>query len=106
MAGVTYREPIQVVQIGTTSDTQLGQVASGSDTIIYSTIAIIVETPLGLENEDIQSFQNSQKVTFFYNPDQTISRKDKVVWRGKDLSIRSVKFNDTQKEVTLQTVSK
>lgn len=106
MAGRTYREPIQVVRIGSTSDTQLGQVASGTDTTLYDTIATIVEKPLGLENTDIQTFQNSQRITFFYNPDQTISRKDKVVWRGKDLIIRSIEFNDRKTEVTLQTVSR
>lgn len=106
MAGKVYKEPIQVIQIGTQSDTQFGQVSSGTNTVLYDCLATITEKSLSPETNEIQDFSFSQTVSFYLDPEKPINYGNIVTWRSKELSIKGIEYNDTKTFVTLKTVSR
>lgn len=106
MAGKKFREPIIVKDIASQTDGQMGQITTGTTTEIYNCLAWISEKPLNPINRDMQDYRNRQSIEIAYNPDAPILYQYVVEWRGKNLTIENIKYNDNQTKIIIETLSK
>ena len=104
MADKLYKEPIDIKYNTITNDGRGGSAVSGED-VLYSPVASISEGGVNPNFEYSDQFRNAQSMEFFSDPSKPITLDHWVEWRGKKLTIQTVKFNSNWTKVTLKTVS-
>jgi hypothetical protein len=105
MAGKAYREPINVIRITTASDGGFGNTNSSESNLYTEQLAWVTEKPSNPLYVDTQKFKYSKSFSFIHDASIEIAMGDLVNFRGKRLSIQSIEFSDTGREILIRTLS-